>query len=115
NVPTFLEKPVGLNQAELDALRIAFAGRDDQVVVSFPLRMSPLFERARELVRRGRVGKMNQITAVNFVPYGGVYFGQWYRDAKATGGLWLQKATHDFDYICELAMAEPTGAMAMET
>ena len=115
NVPVFLEKPVGLSLGELDALRIAFAGRDEQVIVSFPLRMSPLFERARDLVRRGRLGKVNQITAVNFVPYGGVYFGQWYRDAATTGGLWLQKATHDFDYLCELAMAEPTGVMAMET
>ncbi len=114
-VPVFLEKPVGLTHDQLDALAVAYAGRDDQVVVSFPLRLSPLFEKARELVRRGRLGKMNQITATNFVPYGGVYFGQWYRDTATTGGMWLQKATHDFDYLCELAAAEPTGVMAMDT
>ncbi len=115
NVPVFLEKPVGLTHDELAALSVAYAGRDDQVVVSFPLRVSPLFEKARDLVRRGRIGKVNQIVGSNFVPYGGVYFGQWYRDADITGGMWLQKATHDFDYLCELAMAEPTAVSAVET
>ncbi len=114
-IPVFLEKPVGVTRDQLEALRVAYAGRDDQVVVSFPLRMSPLFEKVRDVVRRGRLGKINQITAVNFVPYGGVYFGQWYRDTATTGGMWLQKATHDFDYLCELAMADPTGVMAMDT
>ncbi|MEM9752268.1 MAG: Gfo/Idh/MocA family oxidoreductase [Planctomycetota bacterium] len=114
-LPVFMEKPVGITRDQLEGLRIAFAGRDEQVVVSFPLRLSPLFEKTRDLVRRGRLGKINQITAVNFVPYGGVYFGQWYRDSATTGGMWLQKATHDFDYLCELAMAEPVGVMAMDT
>ena len=50
---------------------------------------------------------INQVVAVNDVPYGGIYFGQWYRDHKITGGLWLQKATHDFDYINHLVGATP--------
>ncbi|MGE9291112.1 MAG: Gfo/Idh/MocA family oxidoreductase, partial [Puniceicoccales bacterium] len=36
---------------------------------------------------------------VNYVPYGDVYFNSWYRDYGVTGGLFLQKATHDFDYL----------------
>lgn len=114
-IPILLEKPVGISQPQIEMLSTAFQGRHETVVVSFPLRFSPLFRKARDLVRRGRLGKINQITATNFVPYGGVYFADWYRDSDLTGGMWLQKATHDFDYICELAMSAPEGIMAVET
>jgi len=49
------------------------------------------------------------------VPYGGVYFGQWYREYDTNGGLWLQKATHDFDYINQLVRADPMAVIATGT
>ena len=61
----------------------------DTVVVSFPLRTTPLFTTALEVVRSGRLGTVNQIQANNNVPYGGVYYGLWYRNYDDTGGLWL--------------------------
>jgi predicted dehydrogenase len=96
-------------------LRETFRGREDQVVVSFPLRHTPLFSKVLEVVRSGTLGTINQIQAVNNVPYGGVYFGQWYRNYDQTGGLWLQKATHDFDCINLLAGSRPVGVAAMES
>jgi predicted dehydrogenase len=47
------------------------------------------------------------------VPYGGVYYHYWYRDENETGGLFLQKATHDFDYINHLLGLRPTMIAAM--
>jgi predicted dehydrogenase len=114
-LPLFLEKPVAISLEELGALREAFRGKEDQVVVSFPLRHTPLFSRVLEILHSGVLGTINQIQAVNNVPYGGVYFGQWYRDYDQTGGLWLQKATHDFDCINLLAGSRPVGVMAMES
>jgi predicted dehydrogenase len=114
-LPLFLEKPVAINLEELGALREAFRGREDEVVVSFPLRHTPLFSKALGIVRSGALGTINQIQAVNNVPYGGVYFGQWYRNHDQTGGLWLQKATHDFDCINLLAGSRPVGVAAMES
>jgi predicted dehydrogenase len=114
-LPLFLEKPVAISLEELGALREAFRGREDVVVVSFPLRHTPLFSKALEVVRSGALGTINQIQAVNNVPYGGVYFGQWYRNHDQTGGLWLQKATHDFDCINLLAGSRPVGVAAMES
>jgi len=114
-LPLFLEKPVALNLAEWEQLRSAYAGRENSVVVSFPLRLSPHVQKCIEIINSGRVGTINQIQAVNNVPYGGVYYGQWYRDYNETGGLWLQKATHDFDYINQLMMANPTLVMAMHS
>jgi predicted dehydrogenase len=114
-LPLFLEKPVAIRPEEVGALREAFVGREDEVAVSFPLRHMPLFTKVLEVVNSGALGTINQIQAVNNVPYGGVYFGQWYRDHDLTGGLWLQKATHDFDCINLLAGSRPVGVAAMES
>jgi len=114
-LPLFLEKPVSITFDQLAELSSAFAGRDKKVVVSFPLRMTPLCQRVNEIVQSGRLGVVNQVVAFNDVPYGGVYFGQWYRDHKTTGGLWLQKATHDFDYINHLLDATPLAIAATST
>jgi predicted dehydrogenase len=112
-LPLFMEKPVAITHRQLEELAAAFAGRDDNVVVSFPLRMTPLFQRVEEIVKSGRLGVINQVQAFNYVPYGGVYFGQWYRDFDVTGGLWLQKATHDFDYITQLVQSIPQSIAAI--
>ncbi|KAF9118237.1 hypothetical protein BGX30_004723, partial [Mortierella sp. GBA39] len=53
------------------------------------------------------------VQAVNNVPYGGVYFHDWYRDEQETGGLFLQKATHDFDYIHHIIGGTPVRIGAM--
>src|SRR4030095_9456493 len=114
-LPIFLEKPVAISAEQLAALQQAYAGREHSVVVSFPLRLTPLFRRVLDIVRSGRLGTINQVQAVNYVPYGGVYFADWYRDYETTGGLWLQKATHDFDCINQIVAAEPTGVVATST
>jgi len=114
-LPVFLEKPVAITTDQVRALHAAYAGRAESVVVSFPLRVTPLFQNVLDVVRSGRLGTVNQIQAVNAVPYGGVYFAQWYRDFHTTGGLWLQKATHDFDYLNQLVAARPTSVVAMST
>ncbi|MFA9480292.1 Gfo/Idh/MocA family protein [Phycisphaerales bacterium AB-hyl4] len=113
--PLFLEKPVAINPEQLDALSKAWAGRENQVVVSFPLRVTPLFKIVHEVVRSGRLGVINQVQAFNNVPYGGVYFQSWYRRFEMVGGLWLQKATHDFDYLNQIVNARPVRVAAMMT
>ena len=58
---------------------------------------------------------MNQVQAVNYVPYGGVYYArETYRDFDVTGGMWLQKATHDFDCLNAL-LGTPTAVSAVMT
>ena len=52
------------------------------------------------------------VQAVNNVPYGSVYYHSWYRDPSLTGGLFLQKTTHDIDYICHAAGLTPKRVFA---
>ena len=99
DLPLFLEKPVAVTMKQATDLEKAFRKSRCQVVVSFPLRVSPLCELARQYVAAGAVGDPVHVTAVNYVPYGTVYWEQPYRDWHITHGLFLQKATHDLDYL----------------
>lgn len=114
-LPLYLEKPVAISHEQIVALRDAYRGREKSVVVSFPMRVTPLFRKVMALVESGRLGVVNQVQAVNYVPYGGVYYArETYRDFDVTGGMWLQKATHDFDYLNAL-LGIPTAVSAVMT
>lgn len=113
NLPLFLEKPIATNMADLLALRNAAEKSTSKVVVSFPLRVTPLVQLAKEIIDSGKIGTIEHVQAWNNVPYGAVYFQSWYRDENETQGLWLQKATHDFDYINHILGIKPTMICAM--
>lgn len=115
NIPLFLEKPVATTPEELARLRLASAQSTSETVVSFPLRFTPLVRLVKDIVDSGKLGTVEHVQAVNNVPYGGVYYHSWYRDDSLTGGLFLQKATHDLDYINYLLGLRPTVISAMQS
>ncbi|WP_172251386.1 Gfo/Idh/MocA family protein [Saccharibacillus deserti] len=111
----FLEKPVATTYADLARLKAGYEASRSKVVVSFPLRNTPLVKLAKEIVDSGKIGTVEHVQAVNNVPYGAVYYQNWYRDERISGGLFLQKATHDFDYINYLLGLKPTAVCAMKS
>ena len=113
DLPLFLEKPVAHSMEQALALEEAFSRSRIPVVVGFPLRVSSLCERAKTLLDQGAIGRLEHLLAVNYVPYGTVYFDSWYRDYQTTQGLFIQKATHDFDYLAYLAGAPIKRVAAM--
>ena len=115
DLPLYLEKPVATSMKQAVALERAFENSKCQAVVSFPLRVSPLCVLARQYIEQGAVGSPDHVLGVNYVPYGTTYFDAWYRDYSITQGLFLQKATHDFDYITCLMGASIVRVMAMAT
>lgn len=106
-LPLFLEKPVAIDFAQLARLRDAFQNYSAPTVVSFPLRLSPVLQRVKAIVDSGEIGTVEHLVANNDVPYGGTYFRTWHRDSTLNGGLFLQKATHDLDYITYLLGQKP--------
>ncbi|MBC7239163.1 MAG: Gfo/Idh/MocA family oxidoreductase, partial [Chloroflexi bacterium] len=98
-LPLFLEKPVAITFEQLKTLDAAFEGYPAPVVVSFPLRLTPIVQTVKEMLKADLIGSVEHVVAVNDVPYGDVYYRRWYRNYDEVGGLWLQKATHDFDYV----------------
>lgn len=115
DLPLFLEKPVAVSMRQATALERAFEKSKCEVVVSFPLRTSPLCQLAHQYISDGAVGSPVHVTAVNYVPYGVGYWEQEYRNFKITQGLFLQKATHDFDYLQFLMGAPIVRVSAMAT
>ena len=113
NIPLFLEKPVSTSLRDVEVLMDAGRESGTPVVVSFPLRASPIIKLIKKLADSGEIGRIAHVEAVNNVPYGGVYYHSWYRDDRITGGLFLQKATHDIDYINYLLDEEPVSLCAM--
>ena len=112
-LPLYLEKPIATNRKDLEALAAAGRRLSRKVVVSFPLRVSPLVQAAKEIIESGKIGSVENVNAWCDPPYAAVYFRDWYRDENETGGLWLQKATHDFDYITYLVNSKPKRVAAM--
>lgn len=98
NIPIFLEKPVATTWKDAEKLK-SILRLNNKIVVSFPLRVSKITRCVKEIVDSGNLGKIQHVQAYNNVPYGRGYYHKWYRDEGITGGLFLQKATHDLDYI----------------
>ena len=111
-LPLFLEKPVCIDQAQYQRLLLASEGQRDRVLVSFPLRLTCIVQEMKRLASSGALGDIVSVQAVNNVPYGSVYYHSWYRDASLTGGLFLQKATHDLDYITYILGKRPNSVTA---
>ncbi len=113
NIPLFLEKPVATSMQDLIRLRDAAVKSRSEVVVSFPLRVTPLVRLAKEIIDSGKIGTVEHVQAWNNVGYGICYYMAWYRDENETQGLFLQKATHDFDYINYLLGIKPVWICAI--
>ena len=113
NLPLFLEKPVSTTMADWNKLYAASRRTKSPVVVSFPLRVTAHVQQAVEIINRGEIGKIHHVQAWNNVPYGACYYQDWYRDEKTTQGLFLQKATHDFDYLTYVLGLKPVRVASM--
>ena len=114
-VPVFLEKPVSITEEELDQLR-TLEDQYGDFLISFPLRFTRIVEVVKNIIDSGRIGTVEHVQAYNNVPYARGYYHKWYRDEAETGGLFLQKSTHDFDYINYLlGDNKPVRICAMES
>ncbi len=113
-IPVLLEKPVSTTEEDLAALASVLDKMDDKTLVSFPLRVAPLAVKAKEIIDTGVLGKISQIQGINNVPYARGYYHGWYRDDNETGGLFLQKSTHDLDLI-QFILGEPRPVMISAT
>lgn len=113
-LPLFLEKPVAITFDQVRRLDETFRDYPAPTVVSFPLRLSPVVQRVKEIIDSGQIGTVENVVAWCNVPYGTVYFRSWHRNFDQNGGLFLQKATHDLDYINYLLGQPPVWVSALK-
>lgn len=115
NLPLFLEKPVGVTMEDLQLLKECEENTKAPVVVSFPLRVTQMVQEVKRIIDSGMIGKVEHVQAFNDVPYGFVYFHDWYRNEAISHGLFMQKATHDIDVINYLLGEKPMSVCAMKS
>lgn len=112
-LPLFLEKPVAITFEQVQQLADAYQAYPAPTVVSFPLRLSPVVQKVKEIVDSGQIGTVENLVAWCNVPYGSGYFRSWHRNFDQNGGLFLQKATHDLDYVNYLLNQKPAWISAL--
>ena len=112
--PIYVEKPVAVSFEQVQQLYDTFSESKTPVMVSLPMRICPLAKKAKELIDSGLIGKINQIVGMEDTS-GEIYFGTWFREIEKTGGMFLQKAVHDLDYMFYLAGSLPESVSAMSS
>lgn len=113
-VPIFLEKPISTTIEDALRLKEAMDTYHPKVLVSFPLRYSDITTEVKKIIDAGTIGEVLQVEAFDDVPYGRCFYHSWMRDESITGGLWTQKATHDFDLYNYILNDTPKAVYASE-
>lgn len=103
----FVEKPLDITHDKLDAIIAADARAGGRTFVGFNLRYAPVYEKIHEMIQSGAIGDVLTIQADEFYDGGRTYFRRWNRLRSAGGGLWITKASHDFDLLYWMAGASP--------
>jgi predicted dehydrogenase len=104
----FLEKPLALNDAELDSVLEAAARSAGQLLVGFNRRFSPLAVKAKEVF----AGHQLPLSIVYRVNAGRVPREHWTQDASEGGGRIVGEVCHFIDLMQFLTGAAPTSVYA---
>jgi predicted dehydrogenase len=91
------EKPIARHLADAHAMIAACESAGVRLFVAHVVRFFPEFARAKEVVESGALGRLGVVRSVR----GGAPPGhsQWFRDIEQSGGVTLDLAIHDIDYM----------------
>ena len=89
----FVEKPLAINEVELDEVLEVAAGSDGNLMVGFNRRFAPLARRAKEHLN-GRVGPLTMIATINAGP---IPRDHWTQELGIGGGRIIGEACHWMD------------------
>ena len=67
------------------------------VMIGFNLRHHAVLKRLKKIIEEGTLGKIFLAENREFYGGGRTYMARWNRLFSMTGGLWIHKASHDFD------------------
>lgn len=96
-LPVLCEKPLAPTLEDAEAVRQTVADADLPVMVAQVLRFFPQYAAAKEQVDAGRIGRPGVARARRLSPLPD--WADWYADRDASGGVFLDLAIHDFDYL----------------
>jgi predicted dehydrogenase len=103
----FCEKPLETTAAKCRAIIAADRTAGGKTFVGFNLRYAPVYAKVKQLIDSGALGDLLTLQADEFYDGGRTYFRRWNRFRAEGGGLWITKASHDFDLLYWFAGARP--------
>lgn len=95
---TFLEKPMARTLAECDEIKRAHDASGVALTVGHVVRFFPEFRAAHDKVKAGGVGNVAAVRSGRLSGQPGGWH-DWFRDPAQSGGVLLDLAIHDFDWM----------------
>jgi predicted dehydrogenase len=95
----FLEKPVGITRAECEKLLAASEKTKRVLMIGHELRYSPYFQKMKELVDAGEIGRPRMVYCKEFRGPFQKKSQDWILDARKSGGTLVDKNCHHFDLM----------------
>lgn len=105
-----LEKPIALEITHALAIRDAAAASSGMLMVAHVVRFFPGYERMRDAVADGRVGRPWTVRAERLTSGGNA--PAWLKDEGRSGGILVDFAIHDFDQL-NLLLGEPIAVTSL--
>jgi len=100
----YLEKPMAITIEDCDAILRADGKNGGRLYVGHNMRFFPVMQKMHNLIREGRIGRVEAIWCRHFISYGGdAYYKDWHSERRNSTGLLLQKGAHDIDILHWLA------------
>ena len=106
------EKPLATTVADCVRMIEADERAGGRTMVGFNLRFAPFYRKMKEIASSGEIGRLLTIQADEFYHQGRTYFRRWNRLRASGGGLWITKASHDFDLLYWMADRLPLSVHA---
>lgn len=99
DIDTFVEKPVAPTLSDAKHIAATVADADIICMVGHVLRYFPEYERAKALYENGDIGDPGVARARRLSPFPAWASDDWYTDRERSGGVFVDLAIHDFDYL----------------
>jgi len=111
-LPVLLEKPLDSSFERIcDVVRFATT-YDAPILVGHCMRFAPILQEAKKMIARGDIGDVCSVRFVQHCHYGNGMFHNWRRTHAGSGGMFIEKATHDFDIMLWFLEAWPATVAA---
>lgn len=98
-VDAFLEKPIARDLAAARDIASTVDASGITVMLGHVLRFHPAYERAQGLVEDGAIGTPGVARARRLSPFPTWGADDWYTDRDRSGGVFLDLAIHDLDFL----------------
>jgi len=108
----FLEKPCGITEAECRLLLTAAERSPQVVMIGHELRYSPFFQKIKDLVKAGEIGRPKMVWCREFRGPYQKKTNDWIQDNRRSGGTLVDKNSHHFDLMNWWVESRPTRVCA---